>query len=81
MEFPARCRDAKTKKMKTKKVWVTVKSLGDIEEIEMFDSYDEMYGLYDYAEETLISKRTYDKMVTGNYFLKRVGKTFKAFSC
>ena len=63
-----------------KKVVATIRNLDDDEEIRIFDSYDDIFGLYDYTEEFVISETTYTKLCTGDYYAKRYGKTIRAYS-
>jgi hypothetical protein len=62
-----------------KKVWLTIKLHDDIEEIRMFDDYDHIAGLYDYTEQVILSKITYDKIKSGDYFLKKYGISYRAY--
>ena len=69
--------------MKTKNeksVWISIRMHGDDEEIKIFDSYDEIYGLYDYTEKIKISEKTYKKLISGDYFARRYGDTIRAYS-
>lgn len=65
--------------MKTKKVWISVRSLSEGEDIEIFDSFDEIYGLFDYTECIEVSEKTYKKLCSGNYYAKRYGETLRAY--
>jgi len=66
--------------MKEKKVIAAIRNHGEEgESIEIFDSYDELYGLYDHTEEFFISEKTYEKLCTGDWFAKRYGSTLRAY--
>lgn len=65
--------------MKTVKVWITVRNFVDNEEIRVFDSYDEIFGVYDYSEEVVMSQTTYNRLREG-YTPVRYGNTIRAFS-
>ena len=70
-------------KIKTKtpvvKVWIAVKSIGNNEDITVFDSFDEISGSYDYTKEVIISKTTYNRLKAG-YTPVRFGNTIRAYS-
>lgn len=61
------------------KVWIAVKSIGNNEDITVFDSFDEISGSYDYTEEVVISQTTYDRLKAG-YTPVRFGNTIRAYS-
>ena len=65
-----------------KKIWVTVICHGDDEVIRAFETYDEIYGIYDYTEKISISETTYNKIFksSGGYIIKRYGNTLRAYS-
>lgn len=70
-------------KIKTKtpivKVWISVKSIGNNEDIAVFDSFDQISGYYDYIEAVVISKTTYDRLKAG-YTPVKFGNTIRAYS-
>lgn len=61
------------------KVYVAVRSFSEGDDICVFDSYEEVYGLCDYIDEVYISETTYNKLKTGNYYEKRYGCTIRAY--
>ena len=66
--------------MKERKIWVAVRATSEGEILGVFDSYDEIYGLYDYAEQKRISDITYEKLKSGDYYASRYGNTLRAIS-
>lgn len=68
--------------MKAKiKVWIAVRMQGNSELIDVFDSYDEIYGLYDFTEQVEISQITHKKLSTGDYYAARFSNTIRAYRC
>ena len=65
--------------MEMKKVIATIRHAGEEEIITIYNNYDEVCGIYDYTQEILISKSTYEKLCTGDYFAKRYGSTLRAY--
>lgn len=61
-----------------KTVWISVRMHEDDETIEVFDSYDEIYGLYDFTEQHVIPEVTYNKLMTEDYYAYRYGNTIRA---
>lgn len=49
--------------------------------IKVFGSYDSVDCLYDYIEETTISEKTYNKLISWDYYAKRYGNDIRAYSC
>ena len=66
-------------KAPTVKVWIAAKSIGNNEDITVFDSFNEISGYYDYIEAVVISKTTYDRLKAG-YTPVRFGNTIRAYS-
>jgi len=62
-----------------KNVVLAIRDFGDIEMIKLFNSYDEIHGLYDRIEFFTISEATAAKIASGDYFAKRYGKTIRAY--
>lgn len=65
--------------MKTRKVWISVQMLDNSEQLRMFDSFDEIDGLFDYTACVTISETTYKKLKTGDYYAKKFGRTIRAY--
>ena len=61
------------------KVYVAVRSFSEGDEIRVFDTREEVFGLQDYIDEDYSSEKTYNKLKTGDYYPKRYGSTIRAY--
>ena len=61
-----------------KKVVLAIRILRNSEEIRVFDNFDEIFGLYDYTEEVIVSETTMKKLSTADYFAVRYKNTIRA---
>jgi|LSQX01.1.fsa_nt_gb hypothetical protein len=62
-----------------KKIVIAVRGTSEGEDLRVFDSYDEVFGLYDYIEEKFVSPTTYKKLQEG-YTPCRYGNTVRAYN-
>lgn len=61
------------------KVWITVRVIGDDEDLNIFDRFDDIDVLYDFAEQISVSKTTLDKLSKEGFYAKRYGTTVRAY--